>query len=268
MHRPDQRQTTASFGQQHEALAQGARVIHVRGPVQRHDAVSRARIDEARIDPFVGEGRGRRDRALPMLQERIDHHIAGELDALRGYAFARQVGFRCALGRVQAVRDLVGEHPVDLFGHATIEAAQPGFDVHDANRLLGRDETAGEGRVHIADDDHARRTQPVEHRLESLHDLGCLHRVRARAGLEIDVGGGQLEVREQSLVHRDVVVLAGVYEHGLWKAGMGGECAQKRRHLHVIGPCANHACKRPHRSDVSVHQRGLPGLAGLVAFSG
>ena len=60
-------------------------------------------------------------------------------------------------------------------------------------------------------------------------------------------GARQLEVGEQPLVHRDVVVLAGVHEHDAGSAGARGEGAQQRRHLHEVGPRADDAGKRSAR---------------------
>ena len=77
--------------------------------------------------------------------------------ARRVDAFPREVVVRGALGRVQEVRDLVGQHAVDLFGHRSVEAAQSRFDVHDRHALLHRDQRAGERRVDVADDQHAGR---------------------------------------------------------------------------------------------------------------
>ena len=70
-------------------------------------------------------------------EQRIDHHVADELDARRVDAFAREIRRGVALGRVKQVGELVGEDAIDLLGHVAVEASQAGFDVRDRRALLG-----------------------------------------------------------------------------------------------------------------------------------
>jgi hypothetical protein len=51
---------------------------------------------------------------------------------------APQVVERPALGGEQQVGELIGEHPVDLLGHAPVETSQARLDVDHRHPLLGR----------------------------------------------------------------------------------------------------------------------------------
>ena len=119
-----------------ERLAQCGCIVDVGRAMQRDDAEAARRIDEAahrsrRWPASFADATAR----LRCWQQRIDHDVADEPDALRGDAFAQQIVGGRALRCVKTVGDLVGEHPVDFLGHGAIEAAQSGFDVNDANPL-------------------------------------------------------------------------------------------------------------------------------------
>ena len=73
--------------------------------------------------------------------------------ASRGQPVAAQVRGRVVGGRQQDGRELVGEDPVDLLGHRSIERAQPGLDVRDRDAPLGGDQRGGERRVDVSDHD-------------------------------------------------------------------------------------------------------------------
>jgi hypothetical protein len=134
---------------------------------------------------------GCRPSAVAAGQQRVDHHVAGEAHAFRiGDAFAQQVGQRAALGGVEAVGDLVGEHAVDLFGHAAVVAAQAGLDVHHRHPFFTA--TSAQASVELTSPTTSTQdggARPA--RLEALHHLGRLHRMAARADFEVDVGRGR-----------------------------------------------------------------------------
>src|SRR5262249_28399282 len=67
------------------------------------------------------------------------------------------------------------------------------FDVSDRDAPLDRRDGRGHGRVHIAHDQHQIETQRLTDRIQALHDLGGLERVRPRADLQIDVRWANLE---------------------------------------------------------------------------
>ena len=208
------------------------------------------------------QGRARRAAASPpaapraagCVAQRVDHHVADERDALGRNALAREVRRGRPLGGVEQVGDLVGEDAVDLLRHRAVEAAQARLHVHDRDVLLHRHQAAGERGVHVADDEHRGGPVLVEHRFEAAHDLGGLHRVRAGAHLEVQVGRGQPQVGEEPVAHRRVVVLAGVHEHGARHARVARERGEQRRHLHEVGPCADDAEDGPGHRGVCAHQ--------------
>ena len=195
-----------------------------------------------------------------VVEQRVDHHVADETDALGGNAFAQQVGFGAALGGVQAVGHLVGQHAVDFFGHLAVVAAQTRLDMNDRHALLHRHQGAGQGGVDVADHEHRAGPALVDHRLKAAHDLGCLHRVAARADFEVDVGLRQAQILEQPVAHVAVVMLAGVHQQGRHRRHMGGEGAQDWRHLHEVGPRADDAQDRAGQGFVrSLSHWGDPG---------
>ncbi len=232
-------------------------IVDVRGPVHRDDAEA-ARLHERLCrHAFARQRFQRRHRLLQRGLQRVDHEVADEMDALGGDALARQVVVRGPLGGVEQVGDLVRHEPVDLFGHAAVEAAQAGLDMHHRHMELRRDEGAGHGGVDVADDDHRRGPVLQHHRLEALHDLCRLDRVRARADFQVDVGRRQFEVGEQAVVQREVVVLSGVDQHGPRQPALRLEGAQQRCHLHVVGPGAHDAEERA-GIGCDIHAKELP----------
>lgn len=93
----------------------------------------------------------------------------------------------------------------------------------------------------VAHDQHRARAVLVDDGLEALHDLGGLHRVRAGAHRQVDVGLGEFEVGEEAVFHRRVVVLAGVHQQRADGRLVRGEGADDGRDLHVVGARADDA---------------------------
>jgi hypothetical protein len=88
----------------------------------------------------------------------------------------------------------------------------------------------------------------VHELLERQHDPRGLLRVAARAGTQEVVGRAQVEVAEEDVVHRLVVVLSGVDELGVDVALV--ERVQHRLYLDEVRPRsgdAEHAHLRPPR---------------------
>ena len=110
------------------------RVVDVARPVQGDEAVAaraqaqaRERLSPARL------------RQEPL--QRVDHRVADEVDPGGVDALARQVLAGAALRGEQQVRELIGEQPVELLGHAAVAAAQTGLHVRRLGRVRARADT-------------------------------------------------------------------------------------------------------------------------------
>ena len=194
---PYHREPFRHFANQAEDMRKAIRIVHVRGAMQRHQretAVERQQIRRER-------------RPRQRIHQRIDHQVADEVNAIPGDPLAQQVAFRTALRRVEQVGDLVRQDPVDLLRHRAVETAQPRLHVRHRDVLLDSHQAAGERRIHVADDDDARRLQAVEHGLEVLHHVGRLDGMRAGADVQVDVRRREargLRRRGPSCVRRSV----------------------------------------------------------------
>ncbi len=101
------------------------RVVDVLGPVEGAEHVA------GRGQPIASEQRAPRGWRREEVEHRIDHRVAGEHDLVAADAFGSEVG-PVDLRRCQAeVREVVDDDTVVLLGHGPVEAAQPGFDVHE-----------------------------------------------------------------------------------------------------------------------------------------
>ena len=79
-------------------------------------------------------------------------------------ALAAQVRAGDVRGREEPRREVIRHHPVDLFRHGAIEAAQSGLDVGDRNVQLGGGQGAGKGGVGVAVDQDGIRPLLLQHR--------------------------------------------------------------------------------------------------------
>jgi hypothetical protein len=188
----------------------------------------------ARRDP-QGLGGPRLLDPRPHRDERVDHRVADVVDELVGTPLGDEVVAR--LGRVDEEQggELVGDEAVELLGHRPVEAPQARLDVGDRDLQLGRRHGGRQRRVHVpGHEDHVGR--PVdEDRLEALHHARGLLPVRARPDVEHEVRLADLELLEEDLRHRVVVVLAGVHQHLLELVGTPAELGHDRDGLHEVG---------------------------------
>ena len=138
-----------------------------------------------------------------------------------GDALPGQVGER-RFGRAQEQRrQVVGHDPVDLFGHPPVVAAQACFDVRDRDVQLGADQRAGQRGVRVAVDEQPVRLLLDRDGLDARQHRPGLHPVPARADLQVGVRRGDVELAEEQVRHRFVVVLAGVEQELLVLAAKG-----------------------------------------------
>ena len=144
-----------------------------------------------------------------------------------------------AFGREQHVRQLIGQHPVDLLRHGAVEASQPGFDMRDRDAHLRGDERAGERRVDIADDE-----DQVGRPLENADSKPAMTAAVCCAWLPEPTSsvtsGGSISSSSKNICDRSgVVVLAGMDQPGRKAAGSCRELALDRRNLHEVGTRAS-----------------------------
>ena len=170
------------------------------------------------------------DRAV--FHQRVDHHVADEVDFLGRDAFGAQIVGGVALGGEQVVGNLVGQDAVDFFRHAAVAAAKAGLDMGDLDAALHRDERAAERRIDVADDQDDVGGMIVERLVERGHDARGLHRVARGAHFEMEVGVRNLKVAKELRRHMVVVVLPGVHQSqvdrgDVWAAWMMGATFMK-----------------------------------------
>jgi hypothetical protein len=175
----------------------------------------------------------------------VDHHVPDHVDAVAD-AFAIEVLRRHLGGTEEERRELVGQHAVDLLGHAPVERAQPGLDVGHRDPQLGRRQGRCKGAVGVPVDQHPLGLHLAQDALDADQDPPGLLGVGAGAGLEPQVGLGQPELVVEHLGQLVVVVLAGVQRYQLDPALQRGV---ERRGLDELGPVAGDR-EEPHTSMV------------------
>ena len=171
--------------------------------------------------------------------QRIDHHIADEIDALREHALRQQVAGRIPGRDEQQIGQPISHDAVDLLGHGPIAAAQPRFHVPDAQAELCRDQSGRQRGIHVAVDEDDVGTQLHEQWLKPLHHRRRLRRVRAGSDPEVVVGRWDPQLVEEPGRHFRIVVLAGVHDE-VFEVGASGQLSLYRRQLHEVGPSAHH----------------------------
>ena len=90
-----------------------------------------------------------------MCQQRVDHGVAHEDDALAADALRGQVDLPFRRGHEERVGEQVGDTAVDLLGHGHVEGAQAGLHVRDRDEQLGAHQRRRQRGVDVAVDDHA-----------------------------------------------------------------------------------------------------------------
>ena len=93
------------------------------------------------------------------VEQRVDHCVAGDVDAFRCHALAQQAGAGDIGGGEMQVGDGAGQAAVHLLGpgRERVAGAQAGLDMPHRNARVKRGERGGEGGGGIAVDQHAVR---------------------------------------------------------------------------------------------------------------
>ena len=110
---------------------------------------------------------GRETRFILEGKKGVNHGVADEVDLVVRDPFLAKVFDSALFGDKQQVGQMVGDDAVDLFRHAAIEGTKTRFDVSDQRPgstgvigNLGCNESAGDCRVNVADDDQQVRLFP------------------------------------------------------------------------------------------------------------
>ena len=204
----------------------------------------------ARQVPVDRRGPGRvgvQDRER--VQQRVDHRVAGDVDARGVDAFAQQVVARLGGRREVQVGNHGGEPAVHFLrpGRVDVAGAQSGFDVADGDFGIERGQRGGEGGGRVALHQHAvgpeigiHLAQPFQHGGRDVgQPLAIPHHV------QVPVGGDGEQV--QHLIQH-LPVLRGDADEGCDVGGFD-EAPDDRRHLDGLGAGADdgqdsHAGKR------------------------
>jgi len=149
------------------------------------------------------------------MAERIDHHVAHEIDGVAGTAFFEEMLDGVFFSDEEKVSEGVGEDAVNFFGHGTIEAAKAGFDVGYGNAKFHRSQRNGNGGIDVANHEYKVRLMFYQDGLNALENLGGLNGVSAGADFKIEVWRGNTHLAEENIGKGRVVVLAGVNEDRL-----------------------------------------------------
>ena len=143
---------------------------------------------------------------------RTGHHVAHFEDAL-GDPLAAQVLHRRGRGAKEKLRDVVHGDAVNLFRHGAVEAAQSRLHVRHGQVQLGRRQPSRQCGVGVAVHQHAAGFVLHQYGFDAHQHHARLHGVRARAGVEIQVGFGNIELAEKYSGEAVVIMLAGVDEN-------------------------------------------------------
>src|SRR5207244_3222580 len=211
--------------------------IDVLRAVERQQEVAARLQAETRQDvgPFL--------RYRAVLQERVEHAVADDVDALR-HVLASQILPRGGRRSEEEVRELVRDDAVDLLGHRLVERPDARFDVRERTTLLARQETAGERRVRVAVDDHEVGVFRDGRNLS--HGRRDLQVRRSRLQLELMIRLPQFQVAEEDPIHHDVVVLPRMDEDVFVVQRI--ERLDHRRHLDDLRPGADDRDDATHRT--------------------
>ena len=190
-----------------------------------------------------------------------------------GHILAKQVRGCALFRREQHVGDRIGQHPVHLFGHGPVAAPQPRLDVRQQRPgsvrvlQLGRGEGARQRGVDVADHDDGRGPMLHQGGLEPLQHAAGLGAVRRRANRQRDVRRGKIQLPEEHVRHRFVVVLARVDDSSL-DVRHSAETLVQRRDLHEVGPRTGHDEDLAHRGQLASRSWSAPMNASMAVRSG
>src|SRR5580693_10782684 len=173
------------------------------------------------------------------MAERIDHHVAYEVDGFAGAAFLLEILDGVFLGDEEIVGQGIGQDAIDFFGHTAVEAAEAGFDVGNGNAELYGGKRNSDRGIDVANDKNEIGLMLEQDGLDALEDFGGLHGVGTGADFQIDARRWDAHLAEENVGEGGVVMLTSVHEDGL-NLRMALHLAHERRDFGEIGTCAHY----------------------------
>jgi hypothetical protein len=167
----------------------------------------------------------------------ILHEVAYQADTFAD-PLGGEIGHSSRGRRKGPAGQVVGDEPVDLLGHPSVEAPQARLDVGDRQVQLGRSQGSGQRRVRVAIDEHRVGALGQEDWLEGDEHPGRRPGLASPADSQAMVRASEAELGEERAGHLFVPVLPGVDEDLLMTRSEGG---LERCRLDELRPCPNDA---------------------------
>src|SRR5436309_6802928 len=119
--------------------------VHIRRPMQGdHKVVVRLKLERFPTSWWA--------QARELLEQRIDHRVADEEDAIVRDTGAAKIVVGGFAGSEKPVRDGIGHDPVYFLWHGPIAGADAAFYMRYRHPQLAGDDGTGHGRGHVPDD--------------------------------------------------------------------------------------------------------------------
>src|SRR6266436_3056935 len=158
-----------------------------------------------------------------MAQQRINHNVADEKDAVLRNTLMEQILISAFLSGEEIVGNGICHNTIDLFRHSPVEAPQSRFNmrklgnkvvctfISPAPCLFGDQRTRRRG-IHIPYYKHEVRLLIQNHTFKPLHNPSSLSGMRSRANSQAEVRLRKLQIIKKRIRHVAVVMLAGMDE--------------------------------------------------------
>jgi hypothetical protein len=119
----------------------------------------------------------------------------------------------CILRRAEKeIGDMIRHYPVDLLGHSTVKAPEPGFDMCNRDVKLGGGKSPGKSRVRVTVHDHEIRFLMKEDFFHPHQHIAGLLSMGTGTDIEMIVRSWDQEFLKKNIRHLRVIVLAGMDE--------------------------------------------------------
>ena len=122
------------------------------------------------------------------MKERVDHNVSDKRDLFIRLAFGTQLRVGISRRCEEEGRETIGDDAIDFLRHRPVKAAQPCFNVSNANPELRGDNGSGHRRVDVTIHHDPVRFLVDENRFESLHYERRLDCVSVGTDAQVEVG--------------------------------------------------------------------------------